>query len=116
VEYGCSDSHGVLIASEPAYLLLPKGFEYPEGIHEGLSTFDVDEWDKMEANGAVLLPGAGYREESVKHGEGHVGYYWLQDADGETDGRCISFDENEMQTTSMARHFGCSVRLVRDVE
>ena len=73
-------------------------------------------WAYMEANGAVFLPAAGYRYENGVELVGSWGFYWTSTAAAESEVYSVHFDEGHMYTgTTSARHYGQSVRLVRDV-
>ena len=83
-----------------------------------------DDWGKMEAAGAVLLPAAGYRagnEVTLKWNDYPVGNYWTStDGGGGIDqywGKClemekISSGEYTFRLKSLSRHYGLSVRLI----
>ncbi|MCQ2605632.1 MAG: BACON domain-containing protein [Bacteroidales bacterium] len=69
-------------------ILLPDDWSTPAGVAfkagmNGLenNTYTVNEWAKMEANGAIFLPAAGYRVGTDVSGVGSRGYYWSSTAD-----------------------------------
>ena len=96
-------------------------------------TYDGEDWRVMEKAGAVFLPAAGNRTVTIKtttEGEppttttdtlinvyvpGEKGYYWTSTTDSHN---YVEFDNTGVTTnyTTDNYTFGCSVRLVRDIE
>ena len=80
------------------------------------------EWTSdFEAHGAVFLPAAGRRDgTSVSFSYvNSSGYYWSSTSDGINNAYQVFFDNSGLNPSSNPnpnRHYGCSVRLVRDVE
>lgn len=77
----------------------------------------LENWYKMEAEGVVFLPAAGYRngKEVMKYGE--YGVYWSAStvASGTAYSLYIINDGYSYLFSGKNRNWGCSVRLVRDV-
>lgn len=113
---GCVDGINGLILL-PDDWVLPDGSSFtPHG--EGYKTNDytIKEWTKMETNGAVFLPAAGYRSRKYVSTVGSYGYYWSSSARGDGDcANCLSFNRYLVGTHygGEVRNEGRSVRLVR---
>lgn len=73
------------------------------------------EWTSdFEAHGAVFLPAAGKRKGNSYYGDG---YYWSSTASSATHAYQVYFYIFDLlPASSSGRHYGCSVRLVRDAE
>ena len=78
------------------------------------------EWTSdFEAHGAVFLPAAGRRDgTSVSFSYvNSSGHYWSSTSDGINNAYQVFFDNSGLNPSSNPNgHYGCSVRLVRDVE
>ena len=104
-------------------ILLPDNWTLPTGVTftygEGSwsqNTYSASDWSKMEANGAVFLPAAGYRDGTDVGGVGSNGYYWSSSAYDDNYAYCLYFDGSYVDAGNDYRDFGQSVRLVRGVE
>ena len=107
-------------------VLLPDNWSTPHGVtfNSGLNDFGnniytINEWVKMEMNGAVFLPAAGYRDGMEVKDVGSIGFYWSSEAynlpcPGHSYSLRLTNDKSYMVASS--RRFGQSVRLVRDVK
>lgn len=79
----------------------------------------IDQWTALADKGCVFLPAAGRRNGSTFNFGGTVGYYWtsspyISDA---KDAYVVYFSSDNLHPYySGSRYFGCSVRLVRDVQ
>ncbi|MBP5371680.1 MAG: hypothetical protein J6Y55_07145 [Bacteroidales bacterium] len=98
---------------------LPAGITFTSGASGDYAqnTYSAEDWAKMEANGAVFLPAAGYRFNGT--GVGYVdavGHYWSSSASFDIGAYYLFLGRNEVKTNSGDRNSGSSVRLVRDVE
>ena len=120
---------GVIIF--PDIYIHPDGVDYPIGINDskndaywGENHYSLDDWNKLEAAGCVFLPGAGYRDDThvqdmaydTSWGEG---LYWSSSCENDgywNDSYCFKFGDDNCRVTTLERYYGCSVRLVRDVE
>ena len=101
-------------------ILLPDNWTLPTGVTftygEGgwsQNTYSASEWSKMEANGAVFLPAAGYRDGTGVNYVGSHGLYWSSSAYDDY-AYCLDFFSGGVGTAGNGhRNFGLSVRLVR---
>ena len=82
------------------------------------NTYTTSEWSKMEANGAVFLPAAGYRDGTNVINVGTYGYYWSSSYIGYSSSAvAVGFYYlNVIGNLSSDRYNGYSVRVVQDVE
>ena len=104
-------------------ILLPDNWTLPTGVTftygEGgwsQNTYSASEWSKMEANGAVFLPAAGYRRGTDVYDVGSYGYYWSSSADDYYGAGCLRIGSLTVRTHNDNRYYGLSVRLVQDAE
>ena len=116
-----NEKHGIII--------LPDVFTDPEK-NNGSSPFigstttgwdanvyTSENWAFMEANGAVFLPVAGFREENWVTLFGDDGHYWSSTVYNKYYARDITFNSNILGVNgSTPRSYGQSVRLVRQVK
>ncbi|MBR4690511.1 MAG: hypothetical protein IKO90_08615 [Bacteroidales bacterium] len=92
-----------------------QGAEYYKTINE----YTVDDWTKMEANGAVFLPAAGLRFENQMQSYGEIGNYWSSSCYLKNDEEWAKypyFYSCLLATDYWPRHYGLAVRLVQDAE
>ena len=102
-------------------ILLPDNWTTPESITftngmNGFSnnTYTTSDWEKMEANGAVFLPTAGYRFGSDVYDVGSYGDYWSSSASNRYGcAYYLGFDYDSASMDYRNRCYGSSVRLVR---
>lgn len=85
------------------------------------NTFDLEEWAALEACGCVFLPAAGYRIGYHSNGDlykpGIIGYYWSRNFPlGNEEVAIICNILTSLYSTELPRYYGCSVRLIYDVE
>ena len=72
-------------------------------------------WQQMEAEGAVFLPAAGYREGTLTYQVDGTGYYWSSSRIGGY-ARALRFDDGNMEyDSSPATYYGNSIRLCYDI-
>ena len=90
--------------------------EYDTEFYEFGNNYSVEEWSKMESNGAVFLPAAGRRFRTGVELVGSDGMYWLGSAFNSDDAFALEFRVCDGQWTNGNRVYGYSVRLVRDAE
>lgn len=70
------------------------------------NTFTTDQWNSMEAAGAIFLPAV--------HNTGGEGHYWFSTSSNDTEAKRFYFSVSELYTTnSEPKTNTCSVRLVR---
>lgn len=111
-------------------VLLPDGWDFNRTdlsfSSTGTNTYSIEDWDKMEKAGAIFLPAAGYRKKqsganSTLNTEN--GYYWTVSHNSNNnnyESYVLFFNEQFITATSstlssISRSYGCSVRLVTDV-
>jgi hypothetical protein len=107
-------------------ILLPDNWTLPTGIlftygKDGWSqnTYSASDWSKMEANGAVFLPAAGYRHRAGVYFVGSSGYYWSSSAYDSDYANCLYFYNGYVGTGYYGYYYrsdGRSVRLVKDAK
>ncbi|MBR3980956.1 MAG: hypothetical protein IKJ98_07340 [Bacteroidales bacterium] len=122
-------------------ILLPDDWTQPSGLsafNSNLSeknTYTIEQWSKMEANGAVFFPAAGYRYGTKINnvGANNNSYYWTSSIESTSvgclcDPKGLSFfyivknsnmyapDFLKPGMHAISRNCGCSVRLVKDVK
>ena len=85
------------------------------------NTISAADWTNiLEANGAVFLPAAGWRDYvNVIQNYSYYGYYWASDrptiGNTSTSAMCLTFYTTTVSTAlSRSKHYGSSVRLVQD--
>jgi len=99
-------------------ILLPDGWTLPDGFQPGASawanTYNLKAWKVMEANGAVFLPAAGYRNSTDVSVVGSIGNYWSSSAMFVIIAWGLNFESDDVHPNgSGIRSNGLSVRLVR---
>ena len=111
-------------------ILLPDEWTLPEGIvftsgvsddygseyYATVNSYTASEWAKMEANGAVFLPAAGYRIRADVYDVGSYGGYWSGSAGGDDYVYSLGFGSSRVGTYGYSHGSGLSVRLVQEVE
>lgn len=82
------------------------------GIKDGTVISKSDWTNKLEANGAVFLPAAGYRFNNWEKSVGTDGYYWSSDQE---DTPYLRFNNAMLSTSTNVfdQEYGLSVRLVK---
>ena len=101
----------------PAGVTFKSGFHsnYGAEYYAAYQTFTAAEWSKLESAGAVFLPAAGYREGSTVRLVQNRGYSWSATEGGSYDAGYLNFFSDEAGMDNNYRHFGQSVRLVKDL-
>lgn len=111
------DQNGLIIL--PDAFVVPAGLSFTAGSSEWENSYITDQWDQMEANGAVFLPAAGFRKGTTVNYAGSRGYYWSSTSNESDADRAygMNFDSNFLGPSSnFNRNRGRSVRLARVVE
>ena len=102
----------------PAGITFKSGFHSSSGTeyYAAYQTFTADQWSKLEESGAVFLPAAGDRWGTDVRDVQYIGNYWsATEYDGDSaNGLYFSSDIAYMGPSN--RHYGLSVRLVKDIE
>ena len=124
-----NENKGLIIL--PDNWVLPIGLTFKPGVSESSfeayarNVYTIEQWEKMEAAGAVFLPVCGRRYGNVSD-EMNVkdtdhGYYWASDYDNNTtDYKSKAYHVEiywkycKSQNNSQNRHYGSSVRLIKE--
>ena len=79
------------------------------------NNISLSDWtEKLEAHGAVFLPAGGHREGTKLFVVNDIGHYWCSTR--QANGDVMRIDEELILPNYFLNlHYGCSVRLVRDV-
>ena len=106
---------GVLIL--PDDWTLPSGCSFTAGYGNQYKTnqYTLNEFQRMEAAGAIFLPLAGQRGCGANYSlSGEQGYYWSSSRDPENTGAIDMWIYDNVRIGNLARCMSASVRLVRD--
>ena len=118
-KYGIGTIHNTL-----GLIILPDGYTAPTGITTAFvpgtdnTTYNDEDWSKMESAGAVFLPTAGRREGTTVTSAGSYGDYCSSSAYGENNAVRVHFHSGTLTPVDVyypRRSFGFSVRLVRSL-
>ena len=101
----------------PAGVTFISGFhsEYSVEAYGQYQTFSADQWSLLESAGAVFLPAAGYRYGSNVYNVQGNGYFWSATESRGANAYCLYFYSIEARMGIPYRHYGRSVRLVKDL-
>ena len=112
---GSSNSYTGLVLL-PDDWTLPNGVTFTAGTGSGFTTntYTTNQWQKMEAAGALFLPASGARSGTNVSNVGLFGYYWSSTFSNEYSAERMYFNGDVMALGGGIRYFGLSVRLVRD--
>lgn len=99
---------------------MPNGIAFTSGTSGGFgnNTYSIDDWSKLENNGAVFLPAAGVKGKSDNTGS--FGSYWSSTSYDNTSSYFLDFGYTRLgmvytvTTINTSRSYGLSVRLVKD--
>ncbi len=83
------------------------------------NTITAEDWTNvLEANGAVFLPAAGYRDGTSVYNAGSNGNYWSATRDSYffDSAHSVYFDNGFLYPSGYGRYIGLSVRLVKDIQ
>ena len=107
-------------------VLFPDSYNFADGLvcnqtdlgyegQENSNILTLGQWQLMEAEGAVFLPAAGYREGTSPSSVGGTGYYWSSSRDV-GGARALRFANGNMAfDSSPAVYYGNSIRLCSDI-
>ena len=107
-------------------VLFPDSYNFADGLvcnqtdlgyegQENSNILTLGQWQLMEAEGAVFLPAAGYREGASPSSVGGTGYYWSSSRDV-GGARALRFANGNMAfDSSPAVYYGNSIRLCSDI-
>ena len=107
-------------------IFLPDNWTAPEGISfvgnnttYANNTFTLDQWQQLEANGAIFLPASGMRSGSTGTSMSdiqNIGYYWSATVTDESRSYFLKFLSNDWYVSSSGYVYcGYAVRLVQDL-
>ena len=101
----------------PAGVSFKSGFgsSYRADYYAAYQTFTADQWSKLEAAGAVFLPAAGYRYGSYVSSVQVSGYSWSATESLSNNAYYFGFYSDVARMYYDHRHYGRSVRLVKDL-
>ena len=101
----------------PADVAFKSGFssEYSIQAYADYQTFTLDQWQKLEAAGAVFLPASGYRRGSGMGDVQYYGYYWSATPNDSSNAYYLAFSSGGARTYDDKRNDGQAVRLVQDL-
>jgi len=108
----------------------PVGLEFHSTSKADKNVYTLDQWELMEANGAVFLPMAGSRYATTYTSNNDKCNYWLADSEFKYNtqyGMIISINNTESNGSytvrvragdklAMGAYYGFPVRLVQDVK
>ena len=103
-------------------IIFPDRFEMPSGLLTPLmnttvtsyerNKYTAQQWTRMELNGAVFLPAAGFRRGEIVYDVGNQGCYWSSPYSSRV--YFMEFTKNGAFTYPCTRYYGSSVRPVKD--
>lgn len=103
-------------------ILLPDNWTAPAGCPDNMTQLTLSQWATLEDAGAVFLPAAGQRYDKEIRVLNNMGYYWTSTAIGgfipdAAHGLYFIMENGDIAYYGRpTRYYGCSVRLVREVE
>ena len=101
----------------PSGVTFKSGFYSNYGVaYAAYQTFTADQWSKLEAAGAVFLPASGGRDSWEEFSVQHNGFYWSATESNSNDAGHLYFGSDAASMDYGSRHFGVSVRLVKDLQ
>ena len=99
----------------PDYWILPEGCSFnPDYDGFASNIYSIEEWNKMERYGALFLPAAGYRRGTTVYSINKHGFYWASTIFNPSNAYSVYFNSTSIQVQGTERHYGCSVRLVKN--
>ncbi len=110
-------------------ILLPDNWVCPSGItfksgfysysgsyyYEDHQTFTKSQWAQLESAGAIFLPAGGYRSGSYANSVRNTGGYWSSTSYSTYYSYYLYFYSDRSSIDYDGRHYGYSVRLVKDL-
>ena len=125
--------HGIVNGMR-GFIILPDDWKLPWGLvfdartsSWDKNTYSLEQWEKMEAAGAIFLPAAGYRNITEVKRVGTRGSYWFSSirTDLEMHSQCLDFYETngsatssptaKIETSTSEASAGHAVRLIEPV-
>ncbi|MBQ9546772.1 MAG: hypothetical protein IJU90_05750 [Bacteroidales bacterium] len=110
------DYAGVILF--PDSFSMPSGVPQPQVVNFGTEykfyTLTKEQWNSMEAAGAVFLPAAGYRAGTTTDGQKYDGYYWSSTHENQDYAFRLAFGDGYIGANGTSGRFDAfAVRLVR---
>jgi len=94
----------------------PDGITFISGVHDYTSQiFTPDQWQELEAAGAVFLPAMGIRNRAVMSGVQINGYYWYATVNDASRAKYLYISPTGMYSNNSNYYLGLAVRLVQDL-
>ncbi len=103
------------VFSVPIYLPTPLQINNSSASF-GVNSYSAEGWTALENLGCVFLPAAGYRQGTSLSYTSSRGYYWSSSYSSLMYASYLYFGFDNLILNYSSRCYGCSVRLVRDVE
>ena len=122
-KYGVATINGVNgLVLLPDNWTLPSDVGFTSGVakrsgstyFQTVNSYSAEEWEKMEANGAVFLPAAGNRYGTRVEIVGEACYYWSSSMYSNGEAHAFAFNSMKVYNTKSNRAGGSAVRLVKD--
>ncbi|MBR3979593.1 MAG: hypothetical protein IKJ98_00360 [Bacteroidales bacterium] len=122
-KYGVATINGVNgLVLLPDNWTLPSDVGFTSGVakrsgstyFQTVNSYSAEEWEKMEANGAVFLPAAGNRYGTRVEIVGEACYYWSSSMYSNGEAHAFAFSSMKVYNTKPNRAGGSAVRLVKD--
>ena len=122
-KYGVATINGVNgLVLLPDNWTLPSDVGFTSGVakrsgstyFQTVNSYSAEEWEKMEANGAVFLPAAGNRYGTRVEIVGEACYYWSSSMYSNGEAHAFAFNSMKVYNTKSNRASGSAVRLVKD--
>ena len=120
-ETGTTYANGLILLPDtwtcPEDVNFKSGFasEYSEQAYANYQTFTPEQWEKLEAAGAVFLPASGNRGGSSIGNVQGGGYYWSATPFDSNDANYLLFYSGGAVWDGTNRCYGQAVRLVQDL-
>ncbi|MGM9825950.1 MAG: hypothetical protein ACI3Z8_05885 [Paludibacteraceae bacterium] len=120
-EAGTTYANGLILLPDtwtcPEGITFKSGFasEYSVEAYGVYQTFTLEQWQKLEAAGAVFLPASGYRSGSSINYVQYYGTYWSAAPIGSYDAYYLDFSSGGADWDNVSRCNGRAVRLVQDL-
>ncbi len=119
-EDGTQYANGLILLPDswvcPEDITFKSGFATASELYDYYQTFTIDQWQKLEAAGAVFLPASGDRGYYTMYGVQSRGSYWCSTAYDSDHAHSLGFNKNVASMSYTLLYRGLSVRLVQNVK
>ncbi len=118
---GTTYANGLILLPDtwtcPEDVTFKSGFssEWTVQAYADYQTFTLEQWEKLEAAGAVFLPASGFHYGSSIHYVQGDGDYWSATPIDSYYAYCLLFYSNGADWFNSNRYYGLAVRLVQDL-